>query len=72
MEVPTIVSYSLLQRNMEHNVDIPVSGGGGRRGRKRRTLLWPKLERRPGQGSTAFHGAEEEESEEEIHDFIEY
>ena len=68
--VPTTVSYSLLQRNLEHNVDIPVPGGGGRRGRKRRTRLWPKLERRPGQGSTAFHGAEhqEEESEEELHE----
>ena len=75
VEVPTIVSYSLLQRNMEHNVDIPVpGGGGGRRGRKRRTRLWPKLERRPGQGSTAFHGEEhqEEESEEELHEYIEY
>ena len=56
---------------MEHNVDIPVSGGGGRPGRKRRTHLWPKLERRLGQGSTASHGAEEEESEEEFHD-VEY
>ena len=61
VEVPTIVSYSSLQRNMEHNVDIPVPGGGGRRGRKRRTRLWPKLVRRPGQGSTAFHGAEHQE-----------
>ena len=56
-----VVSYSSLQRNMEHNVDIPVPGGGGRRGRKRRTRLWPKLVRRPGQGSTAFHGAEHQE-----------
>ena len=61
VEVPTIVSYSSLQRNMEHNVDIPVPGGGGRRGRKRRIRLWPKLVRRPGQGSTAFHGAEHQE-----------
>ena len=61
VEVPTIVSSSLLQRTMEHNVDIPVPGGGGRLGRKRRTRLWPKLERRPGQGSTAFHGAEHQE-----------
>ena len=60
VEVPTIVSYSLLQRTMEHNVDIPVPGGGGRRGRKRRTRLWPKLERRPGQGSPAFCGAEQD------------
>ena len=61
VKVPTIVSYSLLQRTMEQDVDIPVHGGGGRRGRKRRTRLWPKLERRPGQGSTAFHGAELQE-----------
>ena len=61
VEVPTIVSYSSLQRNMEHSVDIPVPGGGGRRGRKRRIRLWPKLVRRPGQGSTAFHGAEHQE-----------
>ena len=78
VEVPTIISNPLLlllqalleQRNMEHNVDIPVPGGGGRRGRKRRNRLWPKLERRP----AAFHGAEhqEEESEEELHEYIEY
>ena len=49
VEVPTIVSWSLLQRIMEQNVDIPVPGVGGRRGRKRRTRLWPKLERRRGQ-----------------------
>ena len=49
VEVPTIVSWSLLQRIMEQHVDIPVPGGGGRRGRKRRTRLWPKLERRRGQ-----------------------
>ena len=30
VEVPTIVSFSLLQRNMEQNVDIPVLGHGGR------------------------------------------
>ena len=48
VEKPTIVSFSSsLQRSLERNVDIPVPGGGGRRGRKRRTRLWPKLERRP-------------------------
>ena len=61
VEVPTIVSCSLLQRTMEQHVDIPVPGRGGRRGRERRTRLWPKLERRPGEGSTAFHGAEHQE-----------
>ena len=29
MEVPTIISYSSLQRTVEHYVDIPVPGGGG-------------------------------------------
>ena len=74
VEVPTIASYSWLQLGMEHNVDIPVPCGGGRRGRKRRTRLWPKLQRRPGQSSTAFHGAEhqDEESEEELYEDVEY
>ena len=30
VEVPTIVSYSSLQRSVEHRVDIPVPGRGGR------------------------------------------
>ena len=30
VEVPTIVSYSSLQRTVEHRVDIPVPGRGGR------------------------------------------
>ena len=30
VEVPTIVSWSLLQLSMELNVDIPVPGRGGR------------------------------------------
>ena len=30
VEVPTILSFSLLQLIMEQNVDIPVPGGGGR------------------------------------------
>ena len=29
VEVPTIISYSSLQRTVEHDVDIPVPGGGG-------------------------------------------
>ena len=52
VEVPTEPAF------VGQTIDTPVLGGGGRRGRKRRTRLWPKLERRPGQGSTAFHGAE--------------
>ena len=31
VEVPTIVSYSSLQRTVEHRVDIPVPGRGWRR-----------------------------------------
>ena len=58
VEVPTIVPHSLLLRTMEQHVDIPVPGGGGRRGRKRRTRLWPKLERRPGHGFPALGGAQ--------------
>ena len=30
VEVPTIVSFSSLQRTVEQNVDIPVPGRGGR------------------------------------------
>ena len=45
VEVPTIVSYSLLQLIMEQNVDIPVPGGGGRLAGLQGSL--------PGQGSTA-------------------
>ena len=30
VEVPTIISYSSLQRTLEQHVDIPVPGGGGR------------------------------------------
>ena len=30
VEVPTIISFSSLQRIVEQNVDIPVPGGGGR------------------------------------------
>ena len=48
VKVPTEPAF------VEQTVDIPVLSGGGRRGRKRRTCLWRKLERRPGQGSTAF------------------
>ena len=45
VEVPTIVSYSSLQRNTEQNVDIPVLGRGGRASGLQGFL--------PGQGSTA-------------------
>ena len=45
MEVPTIVSYSSLQRIMAQTVDIPVRGRGGRNVDLQGFL--------PGQGSTA-------------------
>ena len=32
VEVPTIVSFSSLQRTVEQNVDIPIVGGSGARG----------------------------------------
>ena len=53
----------------EQTVDDPVPSGGGRRGRRRRIRIWPKLARtdheilavsRPGQSSTAFGAAEHE------------
>ena len=46
VEVPTIISYSSLQLNMEQNVDIPVPCRGGRnpglqdRVQQRRSCLW--------------------------------
>ena len=47
VEVPTVVSYSsLLQRTVEHHVDIPVSRGRGRLAGLQGSL--------PGQSSTAF------------------
>ena len=51
VEVPTIVSYSSLQRTMEQHVDIPVPGRGG---------LLCFL---PGQSSTVTHSSEERISE---------
>ena len=50
VEVPTIVSFSSLQRIMEQTVDIPVpQGGGGRVGVR-------SLQGFPGQSSTAYCG----------------
>ena len=52
VEVPTIVSFSSLQRIMEQTVDIPVpQGGGGRVGVR-------SLQGFPGQSSTAYCGAD--------------
>ena len=52
VEVPTIVSFSSLQRIMEQTVDIPVpQGGGGRVGVR-------SLQGFPGQSSSAYCGAD--------------
>ena len=52
VEVPTIVSFSSLQRTIEQNVDIPVpQGGGGCVGVR-------SLQGFPGQSSTAYCGAD--------------
>ena len=55
VELPTIVSYSSLQRNMEQNVDIPVLGRGGRASGLQGFL--------PGQGSTATRSPKKRISE---------
>ena len=55
VEVPTIVSWSLLQRIMEQHVDIPVPGGGERSAGLQGFL--------PGQSSTSLHGPQERISE---------
>ena len=55
VEVPTIVSFSSLQRIMEQTVDIPVPQGGGRIADPQGFL--------PGQSSTALHGSQERISE---------
>ena len=49
VEVPTIVSWSLLQLITKQNVDIPVPGGGGGISGLQGFL--------PGQSSTALHGS---------------
>ena len=55
VEVPTIVSFSLLQLIMEQNVDVPVLGRGGA---KRWSSRFS-----PEQSSTAPHSSEERISE---------
>ena len=55
VEVPTIVSFSSLQRIMEQTVDIAVPQGGGRLAGPQGFL--------PGQSSTALHGSQERISE---------
>ena len=58
VEVPTIVSWSLLQWIMEQNVGIPVPGGGGRSAGLQGFL--------PGQSSTSLHGPQERISERNV------
>ena len=55
VEVPTVISYSSLQRTMEQHVDIPVPGGGGRNAGLQGFL--------PGQSSTAQLAFQERISE---------
>ena len=55
VEVPTIVSWSLLQLIMEQNADIPFPGRGGRIAGLQGSL--------PGQSATALHGSWERFSE---------
>ena len=55
VEVPTIVSWSLLQLIMEQNVDIPVPGRG-----ERISVFKGFL---PGQSSTTLHVSQERTSE---------
>ena len=55
MEVPTIISFSSLQRTMEQHADMPVPGRGGRIAGLQGFL--------PGQSSTALHVSEERISE---------
>ena len=57
VEVPTIVSWSLLQRIMAQNVGFPVPGGGRSAG------LQGFL---PGQSSTSLHGPQERISERNV------
>ena len=62
VEVPTIVSYSSLQRNMEQNVDIPVPGRGGRSSGLQGFL--------PEQGSTATRSSKKDISERTVEQIV--
>ena len=55
VEVPTIISYSSLQRTVEQNVNIPVPGRGGQHVGLQGFL--------PRQRSTALHASQERSSE---------
>ena len=62
MEVPTIVSWSLLQRIVEQHVEIPVFGGGGRSAGLQGFL--------PGQSSSASQLSQERISERNVEQIV--
>ena len=64
VEVPTIVSYSSLQRIMEQNVDIPVPGRGGRISGLQGFL--------PGQNSTARRSSQKRISERIVEQIVDF
>ena len=45
VEVPTIISYSSLQRTVEQHVDVPVPGGGGPSSGLQGFFLWTEFNR---------------------------
>ena len=62
VEVPTIVSYSSLQRTVEHPVDIPVPGREGRASGLQGFL--------PGLGSTAWRSSQKRISEQIVEQIV--
>ena len=64
VEVPTIISYSSLQRTVEHRVDIPVPGRGGRSSGLQGFL--------PGQSSTTPQFSKKRISERTVEQFVRF
>ena len=64
MEVPTIISFSSLQRTMEQHGDMPVPGRGGRIVGLQGFL--------PGQGSSATLSSEERISEQIVKQIVDF
>ena len=64
VEVPTIVSYSSLQRTVEHHVDIPVPGRAGRASGLQGFL--------PGQSSTALLSSQKRISEQIVEQIVDF
>ena len=64
VEVPTIISYSSLQRTVEQSVDIPVPGRGGRIACLQGFL--------PRQSPTALHGSQERISEQIVEQNVDF